>query len=96
MAAATNLESTADDSELDFNGRNSKANLVKLLEILTVQLKTVFLRNQTEVETTLAKYGDQWNSDDKAGYRLKIAEMMMKEHFEDKTREVLTERWRIT
>ena len=49
---------TDENAELDLNGKNSKANLVKLLEILTVQLKTVFLRNQTEVETTLAKYGD--------------------------------------
>lgn len=93
---AATQETASDDGELDFNGKNSKENLVKLLEILTVQLKTVFLRNQTEIETTLAKYGDQWNNDDKAGYRLKIAEMMMKEQFEDKTREVLTERWRIT
>ena len=79
---AATLEAAENNNELDLEGRNSKANLVKLLEMLTVQLKTVFLRNQTEVETTLAKHGDQWNNDDKAGYRLKIAEMMMKEQFE--------------
>ena len=87
--------STQAPIELDLNGRHSKANLVWLLEVLTVQLKTVYFRNATEVANTLAQYGEQWTQDDKAGYRLKIAEMMMKEHFEEKTREVLADRCQV-
>ena len=81
---------TDEDIELELNGKHSKENLKKLLEVLTMHLKTVFLRNKQVLDAQLDNM-TEIPDEHKVKVRTLFAEDMIKGQFPKKTLEVLSD-----
>ena len=75
---------------LDLTGKHSKENLERLLGLLSVQLKTVYMRTQLALTGQMAKFGEL-PEDQKVQVRVLFAEDMVKSKFPQKTLQVLAD-----
>ena len=76
--------------ELDLEGKHSKANLVKLLDVISVHLKSVFFRHYSHLKANLDT-NDQLTKEQQIHVRLINSEDMVKNAFPDTTEDILKE-----